>query len=213
MKIISKLTLGFMFISILVGFLAYMGYNATISIKNEYDRVAFETVPVLESLNSIRLSGIGIIDTTKELVALSSQDKIMKIEDNEELAEANKPVDAFELARNNFPIIGFSSNEDLRKDFEIELLKEQGADFIGLHLKVKPNSIYKDNYSFVDFWIDGKLNLPAKVIAVSTDGDIYEIRFVQPKVNERIDKKVFEVKIPEGFGRPEVIPLGKARRK
>jgi len=93
MKIIFKLTLGFMFISILVGFLAYMGYNATISIKNEYDRVAFETVPVLESLNSIRLAGIRIIDTTNELVALSSQDKIIKIEDNEELAEANKTLE------------------------------------------------------------------------------------------------------------------------
>ena len=69
-----------------------MGYNATISIKNEYDRVAFETVPVLESLNSIRLAGIRIIDTTNELVALSSQDKIIKIEDNEELAEANKTL-------------------------------------------------------------------------------------------------------------------------
>ncbi len=93
MKIIFKLTLGFMFISILVGFLAYMGYNSTISIKNEYDRVAFETVPVLESLNSIKLAGIRIIDTTNELVALSSQDKIIKIVDNEELAEANKTLE------------------------------------------------------------------------------------------------------------------------
>ncbi len=93
MKIITKLTLGFLFISILVGFLAYVGYNATISIKNEYDRVAFETIPVLESLNSIRLAGIRIIDTTNELVALSSQDKIIKIEDNEELADANRTLE------------------------------------------------------------------------------------------------------------------------
>ncbi len=133
-----------------------------------------------------------------------------------QLAEANNPADAFELATNNFPVIGFSSTQDLEKDFDISLLPEQRTDsndLIGLHLKVKPDSVYKDNYSSVDFWIDKKLNLPAKIIALSTEGDIYEIKLLQPRVNQPIDKKIFELKIPQGFGKPEVVPMEKAGRK
>ena len=142
-------------------------------------------------------------------------------------AEPNEPVDAFELVSENFPIIGFTKVEDLKKEFEIELVgsthsassgqasspqvEQQGGkakDFIQLHLKVKADSIYKDDYTSIDFWIDKKLYLPAKIAAVSTEEDIYEIKFLQPKVNKKIDKKVFELEIPKGFA-IEIIPLKK----
>jgi len=126
-------------------------------------------------------------------------------------AEPNEPVDAFDLVSRNFPIIGFSKVEDLRKQFEIKLVEQQGGraeDFVRLHLKVKADSIYKDDYTSIDFWIDKELGLPAKIVATSTEEDIYEIGLLKPKVNEGIDKKVFEVKIPEGFGM-EIIPLKK----
>ncbi len=123
-------------------------------------------------------------------------------------AEPNEPVDAFELASENFPIIGFSKVEDLKKEFEIRLVEQQGGgakDFIQLHLKVKADSTYKDDYKTVDFWVDKELHLPAKIVAVSTEEDIYEIEFLQPKVNKKIDKKVFELAIPSDFGKPEII--------
>ncbi len=126
-------------------------------------------------------------------------------------AEPNEPVDAFDLARRNFPIIGFSETEDLKKEFEIKLVGQEETEpspFIQLHLKVKPDSIYKDDYISIDFWIDKKLYLPAKVVAVSTEEDIYEIKLLKAKVNKKLDKKVFEVKIPKGFGK-EIIPLKK----
>ncbi len=126
-----------------------------------------------------------------------------------QLAEPNEPADAFELARRNFPIIGFGKTEDLEKEFEIKLIKQQESeqqDFIKLHLKVKPDSIYKDDYTSIDFWIDKKINLPAKIVATSTEEDIYEIRLLEAKVNEGIDKKVFEIEVPDGFGE-EIIPL------
>jgi len=125
-------------------------------------------------------------------------------------AEPNEPVDAFELARRNFPIVGFSETEDLKSEFEINLVEQQGGeaeDFVRLHLKVKPDSIYKDDYTSIDFWIDKKLHLPAKIVAISTEEDIYQIKLLGVKVNEELDKKVFEVKIPRGFGKPEIIPL------
>ncbi|MFQ5769892.1 MAG: hypothetical protein ACE5HX_05115 [bacterium] len=128
-----------------------------------------------------------------------------------QLAEPNKPVDAFDLASRNLPIIGFTKIEDLKKQFEIKLVKQQKGkpqNSIHLHLKVKPDSIYKDDYTSIDFWIDKKLHLPAKVVAISTEEDIYQIKLLKPKVNKKLDKKVFEIKIPKGFGK-EIIPLKK----
>jgi outer membrane lipoprotein-sorting protein len=120
----------------------------------------------------------------------------------------NEPIDAFELAKRNFPIIGFSKTDDLQQQFEVNLVGEPNQ-IIHLHLRVKPDSIYKDDYKSVEVWIDAKLNLPATISAVSTEGDIYEIRFVSAEVNGPIDEKVFEFTIPEGFGKPEIIPLKK----
>jgi outer membrane lipoprotein-sorting protein len=130
-------------------------------------------------------------------------------------AEPNEPVDAFELVSENFPIIGFSKVEDLKKEFEIGLVEQQGGkakDFIQLHLKVKADSVYKNDYTSIDFWIDKQLYLPAKIVAVSTEEDIYEIKFLQPRVNEKVDKKVFELKIPDGFN-VETEPLKETEQK
>ena len=126
-------------------------------------------------------------------------------------AEANEPVDAFDLVSRNFPIIGFSKVEDLKKEFDIGLVEQQGGgvkDFVHLYLKVKADSIYKDDYTSIDFWVDRELYLPAKIIAVSTEEDIYEIKFLRPAVNKKVNKKVFELEIPKGFGE-EIIPLKK----
>jgi outer membrane lipoprotein-sorting protein len=130
--------------------------------------------------------------------------------------DADEPEDVFDLASRNLPIIGFTRVEELKKQFEVTLVEQKKAkqeDFIQVHLKVKPNSVYKDDYVSIDFWIDKKLGLPAKIVAVSTEpveqNDIYEIKFLRPKLNRKIDKKVFEFKIPEGFGEPEIIPIKK----
>jgi outer membrane lipoprotein-sorting protein len=123
-----------------------------------------------------------------------------------QLAEANEPIDAFELAKRNFPIIGFSKTDDLKKEFDVSQVGEPNG-LINLNLKVKPDSQYKDDYKSVEIWIDKGLLLPAKLTAVSTEDDIYEISFIAPLVDEPIDEKVFEVTIPAGFGKPEIIPL------
>ena len=125
-----------------------------------------------------------------------------------QLAESNEPIDAFELAKRNFPIIGFSKTEDLEREFEVNLASEPN-EFIHLRLKVKPDSIYKDDYKSVEAWIDKESMLPARIMAVSTEDDIYEIKFVEPTVNEPVNEKVFDLTIPDGFGRPEIIPLKK----
>ncbi len=124
-------------------------------------------------------------------------------------AEPNKPVDAFELVSQNFPIIGFGKVEDLKKEFEIRRERtpaHMGGSFILLHLEVKPDSIYKDDYTYIDLLIDSKLYLPARIVAVTTEEDIYAIEFLKPQVNKKMNNKVFEFEVPDGFGL-EIIPL------
>jgi outer membrane lipoprotein-sorting protein len=123
-----------------------------------------------------------------------------------QLAEANEQIDAFELAKRNFPLIGFDKSEDLKKEFDVNQIGDSNQ-VVHLHLTVKPDSQYKDDYKSVEVWIDKGLMLPAKISAVSTEGDIYEITFIKPKVDEPINEKVFEWTIPDGFGKPEIIPL------
>ena len=94
----------------------------------------------------------------------------------------------------------------MKKEFDVNLIGEPNG-LIHLKLTVKPDSQYKDDYKAVEIWIDKKLMLPSKLAAVSTEDDIYEISFIEPKVNEPIDEKVFEFTIPPGFGEPEIIPL------
>jgi outer membrane lipoprotein-sorting protein len=128
-----------------------------------------------------------------------------------QITEPNKPVDAFELAGRILPIVGFAKIRDLKKQFEINLVEQKGDEqenFIHLHLKVKPDSTYKDNYTSIDFWIDKKLGLPAKITAVSTEEDIYRIKLLKPMINKKLDKDVFEFKVPDNFGK-EIIPLKK----
>jgi outer membrane lipoprotein-sorting protein len=131
-----------------------------------------------------------------------------------QIAEPNKPVDAFALASRQVPMFGFSKVEDLHKQFEIELVPDDQAEssrFHHLHLKVRPDSIYKDDYSTIDFWIDKALGLPARVFAVGAEADVgetYEIKLIEPKVNTGLDKSVFQVSIPASFS-VETIPLSK----
>ncbi|MHC4738061.1 MAG: LolA family protein [Planctomycetota bacterium] len=119
-----------------------------------------------------------------------------------QLAEPNELVDAFDLAAKNFPIIGFAKIEDLNKDFEIKLVEEKESEpsqFIRLHLKVKPDSAYKDDYTSFEFWIDKKLNLPAQIVAVTTEEDISQVKLLKPQVNKNLKKGIFDFKIPKGF--------------
>lgn len=137
-----------------------------------------------------------------------------------EASDPNKPTDVFDLINKNFPMVGFSRIEDIKQQFEVTLIepkKSGNEDFIQVHLKVKPNSVYKDDYVYIDFWIDKKLDLPAKIVTVSTEPatepvelkDVSEIRFLKPQFNKKIDNKVFDLKIPAGFDEPDIRPLPK----
>ena len=168
-------------------------------------------------LNGARLTHRDYRFTGVWLVQIDYEIEAVQYYQLPEPNDPNEPFDVFRLASRNLPMLGFTEIDDLKKEFEIELIEQKKTkpeDFIQVHLKVKPNSIYKDDYVSIDFWIDRKLGLPVKVVAVKAEpeppfGDIYEIKFLNSKVNKGIDKKVFEFKIPRGFGEPDIIPLKK----
>jgi len=128
----------------------------------------------------------------------------------------NQPPDVFALVKRNFPLIGFTDANQLEKDFQVKLVAQKPCEsnaFAQLHLAVKPDSTYKDDYSSFDFWIDKAWVLPSKIVAVSTEEDIYEIKLISPQVNKKLKDKIFDFKIPPGFGKPEIIPLKRTRKQ
>jgi outer membrane lipoprotein-sorting protein len=136
------------------------------------------------------------------LTHIDYQVKEVKRYQSAEGGKEERPVDAFDLVARRFPIVGFSKIEELEKKYDIKLLhqKDAGKDLlVGFSLSPKPDSEYKD-YKTINIWVDSSIDLPAKIIATNADGDIYQVRFVEPKINQKIDKKIFEYKIPKGFG-------------
>jgi outer membrane lipoprotein-sorting protein len=141
-------------------------------------------------------------------------DQQTKTVERHQMAEPNQPVDALALASKQVPVLGFTKVEDLRKQFEVTLVPFSKPDtpFYHLHLKVKPDSVYKDDYTTVDLLIDKNVGLPARIDAATTEEDVYEIRLLDPKVNAGIERNVFKVNIPSGFA-VQVVPLEQPHRE
>ncbi len=191
--------------SVRKGVLYYAKFGNRSKLRMNFQTLKQEDEPEQQCVEHFIFDGVWLTHIDYQLKAIKRY----------QVVEPNQPADAFELASKNLPIIGFTKIEDLRKQFEVGLVEPSTDDqknLIHLHLKTKPDSVYKDQYSSIDFWIDKKLSLPAKVVAVTTDpeppfADVYQIKFVEPKVNHKIDEKIFEFTVPEGFGEPEIVPL------
>jgi outer membrane lipoprotein-sorting protein len=144
-------------------------------------------------------------------VWLTHVDYQVKSYQKRQMADANKPTDAFDLAGRDLPILGFTGMDDLRRDFDILLVQPEPGkptDKIAkLSLKARPGSRNGQDYRAIVFGVDKALWLPVKVEAESTEGDFYDLTFIQPQVNGPIQDAVFDLKIPKEFGKPEIIPL------
>ena len=119
-------------------------------------------------------------------------------------AEEDKPIDVFEFISHRFPMVGFTKTGHLRKQFEIAIIPQKqskSSNRMGLRLNTKKDSIYRDDYTTIDFWIDNESLLPAKLVATSIEGDIYDIQLLDTKVNKKIKNTVFKVETPEHFSK------------
>lgn len=127
--------------------------------------------------------------------------------------EPDSPMDALKLAGRNFPIIGLTGAEDLKKDFEVALTAQSAVEeknLVHLCLKPRTDSAYRGRYASIDFWMDSKTALASKIIAVSDEGDIYQIKFSQLQTGKKPDSKIFEVEIPKDFN-TETMPLNRPK--
>ncbi len=128
-----------------------------------------------------------------------------------QMTEPNEPVDAFSLASRHMPVLGFAKMDDLRKQFDVAIVPDPEDSAVQhLSLTVRPDSLYKDDYTQVDFWLDRKIGLPAQIHAVTTEEDVHEIQLVEPQVNKGVDAKIFQIDVPKGFA-VEVVGLEKRR--
>lgn len=136
-------------------------------------------------------------------VWLTKIDYKMRQIDQYQQVPADKPADVFEYISHNFPIVGFTGTEILQKQFQICLVppKEDEKGLEHLLLKVRPDSVYKDDYTQIDLWIDGTLNLPVRMVSLSIQGDIYDLKLSKPEINKSLPDKIFVIDAPSDFSK------------
>lgn len=137
-------------------------------------------------------------------VWLTKIDYALKQADIYQQAPEDKPLDAFDFISHHFPLVGFSGSKNFEKDFEVSLIQpaaSENPNLAHLLLNVREESRYSKDYKKIDFWIDKKLYLPHRVLALSTQGDIYDIRFLDIQTNKKLEKSVFVVEIPKDFAK------------
>jgi len=125
----------------------------------------------------------------------------MKLEtvDRYQKAPEDNPVGVFEFISHNFPMVGFTEPNNLEKEFIISVPENQPADSTHLHLTVKEDSVYRDDYRELDVWVDNQTWLPNRLTAWSTQGDFYDLKWTGIKINKKLENDVFTVETPDYF--------------
>ena len=161
-------------------------------LRIQFDTFKQENTPEEKRLEQFFFDGVW----------LTRIDHTLKKADLYQKAKPDKPMNVFEFLNTSFPIVGFAKTENLSKDFTISLVAETRTDPnqpVHLLLVTKPESKFAEDYKKIDFWIDAKQVLPKRILTASTEGDIYDISFVDAVVNKPIDPAVFVPTIPDGF--------------
>ena len=143
-------------------------------------------------------------------VQLTRVDYKLKNVEYRQLAEANQPINAFDLASQYLPIVGFTKAGTLRDDFEIA--QSATSEYDELLLKTKPQSRYKNDYTQIRFWISKRLSLPSRMETTSPQEDISLIWFSDVKANKELPADIFKIEVPADFSK-NVIPFEKKRSK
>ncbi|HDS83774.1 MAG TPA: hypothetical protein ENN97_01045 [Phycisphaerales bacterium] len=142
-------------------------------------------------------------------VWLTKVDFALEQIDRVQQAPEDEPVDALDYISHRFPLVGFSGSKQFDSEFDVQIAEAQEDDdpnLIHLILDVREDSRYHKDYEKVDFWIDNNLFLPRRVRALSTQDDIYDIRFAHIQTNKKMEKQTFTIETPAHF-RKNIEPL------
>ncbi len=134
-------------------------------------------------------------------VWLTRIDFKLKQIDRYQKAPEDKPIGVFELISHNFPLVGFSNIEQLKKDFDVSLPEKPSESNKSIHLllSVKKGSKYENEYKKIDFRADSGTYMPQQIVAYSSQGDIYDIKFTEFEINKKLKKAVFTIETPSDF--------------
>ena len=129
---------------------------------------------------------------------LTKIDKPLKEVSRVQLAPEGKPVGALDLLLEDFPIVGFGSDEKLKSQYDIKLITDDKLHYL---FKLKPIIDSEEfKYSEITLKILKKTMLPQNIKTTLKDGSgTMEIDFKDIKINKKIDKNDFIIETPKGF--------------
>ena len=173
------------------GMLYYQKNNSHSQLRIRFDNIKQEDFDPEKRREEFLFDGVWL---TRIDFKLKQIDRYQK-------APEDKPIGVFELISHNFPLVGFSDIDHLKKDFDIRLPEKSGGSnkSIRLLLTTKKGSRYENEYKKIDFRADGETYMPQQIIAYSSQGDIYDIEFIELKINKKLEKAVFTIETPPDF--------------
>ena len=173
------------------GMLYYQKNNSHSQLRIRFDNIKQEDFDPEKRREEFLFDGVWL---TRIDFKLKQIDRYQK-------APEDKPIDVFELINHNFPLVGFSDIDHLKKDFDIRLPEKPGKSnkSIRLLLTTKKGSRYENEYKKIDFCADGETYMPQQIVAYSSQGDIYDIEFTELKINKKLKKAVFTIETPPDF--------------
>ncbi len=120
-----------------------------------------------------------------------------------QIADEDEPEDVLGLVSENFPLIGFSNIENLKEEFEVELIdanraeKKRGLEHV--RLIPREESDFAQEYQQIDFWVDTDAMLPVRIDSLTVEEDIYRLEFEDYKMNKPLEGELFELEYPSDF--------------
>lgn len=173
------------------GMLYYQKNNQRSQLRIRFDDIKQEDFEPEKRREEFLFDGVWL---TRIDFKLKQIDRIQK-------APKDAPIGVFDLISHSFPLVGFSNIEQLSKDFDIRMPQktDESDKSIRLLLNVKKDSKYKNEYKKIDFWADAKTYMPQRIIAYSSQGDIYDIKFTELKINKKLKNAIFNVETPSDF--------------
>ncbi len=119
-----------------------------------------------------------------------------------EIVAPDEKIDPFKLGEGPFPLPFGQSKEKILKNFDVKLKparKDDPPNTSHLVLTPKPESRFRKKYKKLEFWIDNKLNLPIKVLALDRHSNQITAWFSKIKINKGIKDDKLWVPIPKGY--------------
>lgn len=93
MRIRQKLILEYLIVAVLIAIVGYFGINAAVTFDNEFDKIAQETIPIIETLEDLKYAGLRVVSSTNEFGFIKAEKKAgaqIQEEKEEELLESGK---------------------------------------------------------------------------------------------------------------------------